>query len=70
MSKDINKTDIVLELYNNDLLISEHLQFIIEYCNKYLNISSDFINKLIKDENVTLLDIIFSHLKFYDNYLY
>ena len=25
------------------------------------------INKLIKDENVTLLDIVFSHLKFYDN---
>eukprot|EP00833_Pecoramyces_ruminatium_P012865 jgi/Orpsp1_1/1186897/evm.model.d7180000053948.1 len=38
-----------------------------KYCTKYFNISPNLVKKLIKDENVTLLDIIFSHFKFYDN---
>jgi len=38
-----------------------------KYCTKYLNVSSDLIKILIKDEKINLLDIIFSYFKFYDN---
>jgi len=37
------------------------------YCTQYLNISSNLIKRLVKEEKVTLLDIIFNSLKFYDN---
>jgi len=70
LTKDFNKnnkSDIIFELYNNKLLTSERLQFIMKKCTKYFDISSNLINKLMKDENVSLLDIIFSHLKFYNN---
>ena len=62
-----NENDILFEMYKNNLLTIERLQFIMKYCTKYLNISSKLIKKLIKDRNATLLDVIFSHLKFYDN---
>jgi len=64
-----NKKDIILELYNNELLTSERLTFIIKKYNNYFNISSNLIKKLMKDKNEDLLDIIFSNLKFYDNTL-
>jgi len=54
-------------MYNNNLLTIERLQFIMKYCINYFNISSDLIKKLLKDEKVTLLDVIFSNFKFYDN---
>jgi len=60
LSITFDKIDIHFELYNNDLLSSERLQFIMKNCTKYFNISSNFINQLIKDNNITLLDIIFS----------
>jgi len=62
-----NEKDIIFELYNNKLLTSERLQFIMKYCNKYFNISSTLIKRLMKDKNVSLLDIIFSYFKFYDS---
>jgi len=62
----INKNDIILELYNNNFLTVERFQFIMKECTKYLNISSNLVKRLIKDRNVNLLDIIFSHFKFYD----
>jgi len=62
-----NTNDIIFELYNNKLLTTERLQFIMKNCSKYFEISSNLIKKLIKDEKVDLLDIIFSHLYFYDN---
>ena len=62
-----NKKDIIFEMYKNDLLTSERLQFIMENCAKYFDISSNLIKKLMNDKKVALLDIIFSHLKFYDN---
>jgi len=34
---------------------------------KYFSISSNLIKKLIKEEEISLLDIIFENLKFYDN---
>ena len=62
---DIN--DIIIELYNNNFLTVDRLQFIMKYCTKYLNISSNLIKRLVKEENIKLLDIIFNSLKFYDN---
>ena len=62
-----NKIDIISKMYNNNLLTIERLQFIMKYCINYFNISSDLIKKLLKDEKVTLLDVIFSNFKFYDN---
>ena len=53
-------------MYNNNLLTSDRLQFIMKYCTKYLNVSSDLIKRLMKDKNVTLLDTIFSNLKIHD----
>jgi len=47
-------------------LNSERLQFIINNCT--CNISSSLINKLMKDNNIELLEILFkNHLKFFDN---
>jgi len=56
-------------MYNKKELNSERLQFIINYCTAYLNISSSFIKKkLMKDNNKELLEILFkNHLKFFDN---
>ena len=33
-------------------------------CTKYLNISTDLIKTLMKEEKIDLLDIIFSNLKY------
>ncbi len=60
-SNNINKNDkidIVFELYNNKLLIANRLQFIMKDCTKYLNISSNLVKRLMKDETVNLLDIV------------
>ena len=32
-----------------------------------MSLSSNLIKELMKDNKITLLDIIFNHLKFYDN---
>jgi len=61
------KNDIIFEMYNNYLLTVDRLKFIMKYCTKYLNISSELIKKLIKNDKVIFLDIIFGNLKFYDN---
>ena len=62
-----DKNDIILDMYNNKLLTSERLQFITKKCTKYLNVSSNLIKKLIKDEKIIFLDIIFSNLNFCSN---
>ena len=41
-----------------------------KYLGKYLNISSDLIKLLIKNNEISLLDIIFSNLKFYYVHLF
>jgi len=58
--KTFNKTyknDPIFELYNNKLLTTERLQFIMKDCTKYFSISSNLIKKLIKEEEISLLDI-------------
>jgi len=65
--KKYNEKTVLLELYNKSLLTREGLQFIIENCYQYFNITTTLIKKLMKDNNVGLLDIIFNHLKFFDN---
>jgi len=62
------ENDIILEIYNKKKLNSEKLEFILENCTAYLNISSSFLKKLIKDNNKKLLEILFEkHFKFFDN---
>jgi len=66
-NKNNIKYDIVYEIYNKNELNSERLQFIIETCTAYLNISSSLIKKLMKNNDKELLEILFnSHLKFFD----
>jgi len=70
LSNSINindKNDIIFELYNNELLTSKRLNFIVNNCTKYFNVSSNLIKKLMKEKETILLDIIFNHLKFFDN---
>jgi len=62
-----DKNEIIIELYNNNLLTVDRLQFIMNYCTQCLNISSNLIKRLVKKRRVTLLDIIFNSLKIYDN---
>ena len=74
LDNDVNKNnkddkiDIIFELYRSKFLSSERLQFIIKHSYKNFNISSNLVKKLMEeDENVYLLDDIFTNLKFYDN---
>jgi len=62
-----HKKEIVLKLYNKNLLTSESLQFIIDNYIDDITISSTLIKKLIKDNNLKLLEIIFKKFKFYNN---
>ena len=59
-----NDDDILLEIYNKQELTTDWLNFIIEKCSKYLEISSALVKQLIRDKNAILLDIIFFHLKY------
>jgi len=51
-------------------LTIDYLQLLMKYLGKYLNISSDLIKLLIKNNEISLLDIIFSNLKFYYVHLF
>jgi len=62
-----NKKDVVYELYENNLLTAERLQFIIENCNNDLKISTPLIKRLIKDNSIEILQIIFKSIKFFDH---
>jgi len=64
--KNNKNIDVVFNIYNNYSLSFERLQFIMENCTKYLNISSKLIKQLMKDDKSTLLDFIFDNFKFYD----
>jgi len=65
---NFEKDDVILEIYQKNELNSEQLQFIVENCTSYLNISSSLIKQLMKDNNKGLLEILFkNHLKFFDN---
>jgi len=58
--------DFILEIYDNALLISERLRFILENCSKCVKISVTLIKKLLKDNNIELLDIVFNSIKFFN----
>jgi len=61
------KIDIPLEIYENGFLTYRWLNFILKNCSDILYISSSLINKLIKNNEIQLLNIIFGYFKFYDN---
>jgi len=61
-NKNNIEKDIVYEIYNKNELNSKRLQFIIENCISYLNISSFLIKNLMKDNNKELLEILFKNL--------
>jgi len=54
-------------MYKNNQLNYERLEFIVEYCTKYLNISSHLMDSLMKNNNKELLTILFKkQYKFFD----
>jgi len=59
--------DIILEIYKNNLLTEERLKYIVKNSYEYFNVSSALIKKLLKDDNLKLLDIIFDNILFFDN---
>lgn len=56
--------DIVYEIYNKKWLNGKRLKFILNHGDMF-KISSRLIRRLLKDENLKLLDRIFEHLKFF-----
>jgi len=63
-----NEIDIIYEMYNNNELSIVRLLFIIDSCTAYFTISSSLIKKLMKDDTLELLEILFkNHLKIFDN---
>jgi len=68
IGKNNDELDIVYELFKKFLLNPERFQFIVESCTSYMNISSRFVNELMKNDNKELLEILFKyHLKFFDS---
>ena len=64
------ENNMIYEIYNENKLNSERLQFVVENCTSYLNITSSFIKELMKSNNKELLEILFKkHFKFFDNEL-
>jgi len=61
-----NKKDVILELYNKECLTVERLQFIVEHCCEDLGVSTFLIKRLLQDNNVELLDVIFNQFYFFD----
>ncbi|KAG4083869.1 ankyrin [Neocallimastix lanati (nom. inval.)] len=62
-----NKKDILYEMYDKKLLTIERLKFIVYRCTKYITISSLLMKRLIKEDNIQLLNILFKTFKFFDN---
>ncbi|KAL6635594.1 hypothetical protein U3516DRAFT_500399, partial [Neocallimastix sp. 'constans'] len=56
-------------IYDNSLLTTERLHFIIRKCTSYLYVSISLMKKLINDNNTELLLFILKHLSFFDNEL-
>ncbi len=57
---NINR-DIVYDIFINNKLNCERLQFIVDSSTIYLNISSTLITKLLLDNNKELLEILFKN---------
>jgi len=54
-------------LYKNNQLNYKRFKFIINNCTNYLNISSNLIKALLKNNNKELLELLFKKFKFFDN---
>ena len=61
-----NKSDVLFELYKENLLNPDLLNYIILQSNYNLEISSLLIKTLIKDNKNDLLDVIFKRIKIFD----
>jgi len=59
--------DIVFVMYEKNLLTIKRLKFIFGNCNRYLNVSSNLIKRLIKESKTNLLDVVLDNFKFFDN---
>ncbi|KAG4083870.1 hypothetical protein H8356DRAFT_1089205 [Neocallimastix lanati (nom. inval.)] len=60
--------DILYETYDKKLLTIKRLKFVVYRCSKYITISSSLIKRLIKENNIQLLNIIFkTHRKLKKN---
>eukprot|EP00833_Pecoramyces_ruminatium_P013531 jgi/Orpsp1_1/1187563/evm.model.d7180000058637.1 len=70
IKKLINKNsgkDLIFELYDKNYLSLERLKFLFKNCSSDINISFPFIKRLMKDDNMDLLDFIFENFNFFDN---
>ena len=54
-------------MYKNNQLNYKRFKFIIKNCTNYLNISSNLIKALLKNNNKELLELLFKKFKFFDN---
>jgi len=62
-----NKRDVVYEMYDEELLTPKRFEFIVKNCIIYLNISSSFSKRIIKEDNFEILNILFENYKFFNN---
>ncbi|KAG4104271.1 hypothetical protein H8356DRAFT_927613 [Neocallimastix lanati (nom. inval.)] len=62
-----NKWDIFNEMYIRSVLSIDRFQFVMKYFSNHINISLLLIKNLFNDNNNRLLDVIFDHIKIYDN---
>ena len=61
-----NEVDIPFEIYKHKCLTFDRTNFIVSNCNPFLHFSSPLIKKLLEDQKIILLDVIFDHLNFFD----
>jgi len=67
LATNVIKGDIMLKIYKNNLLTVRRLIFILKKYMNYLYISTSLIKRLIKNNDVELLKIIFNSINFFDN---
>ena len=59
------KKNIALKFFKNNLLTVKRLKFIVEKCMNYLYISISLIKRLMRNNNVELLKIVFNSINFF-----
>jgi len=64
------KKNIALKFFKNNLLTVKRLKFIVEKCMNYLYISISLIKRLMRNNNVELLKIVFNSINFFLYWLY
>ena len=66
LTTNVIREDIVLKIYKNNLLTVKRLKFILEKCMNYLYISISLLKRLMKNNDIELLKIIFNSINFFD----